>query len=256
MTAVVYQKKGNIGYVTINRPEVMNAINSEVRQGLEEALIQIRDDVEVRVAILTGAGDKSFSVGADLKQRVTKKPTSDSNQLTYFDLFASLGVWTPVIAAINGYCLGAGLFLALSCDIRIASEHSMFGIPEVALAISPAGGVTQWLPRLVPAGLALQLLLTGERFSASDAYRLGLVTEVVPKDNLISSAERMAERISNNGPLAVKGVKRAFWEGLRLNMDEGLQLERELHNTTRQSEDVEEAKRAFAEKRKPSFKGK
>ena len=140
MTAIVYQKKGSIGYITINRPEVMNALNSEVRQGLEEALIQIRDDVEVRAAILTSAGDKAFSVGADLKQRADNKPTSDSNKLTYFDLPASLGVWTPVIAAINGYCLGAGFFLALSCDIRIASENSMFGIPEVALGIAPAGG--------------------------------------------------------------------------------------------------------------------
>ncbi|MFC1966207.1 enoyl-CoA hydratase/isomerase family protein [Chloroflexota bacterium] len=256
MTAIVYQKKGSIGYITINRPEAMNALNSEVRQGLEEALIQIRDDVEVRAAILTSAGDKAFSVGADLKQREAKKPTSDSNKLTYFDLPASLGVWTPIIAAINGYCLGAGFFLALSCDIRIASENSMFGIPEVALGIAPAGGVTQWLPRLVPAGLALKLLLTGERFSASDAYRLGLVTEVVPKDDLISAAERIAGQISNNGPLAVKAVKRAFWEGRRYGMDEGLRLERELNEATRQSEDVKEAKEAFIAKRKPVFKGK
>ena len=255
MTAVIYQKKGNIGYITINRPEVLNAMNSEAWQDLEEALATVRDDIEVRAAILTGAGDKAFSVGADLKS-AAQVLASDSRGLSPLDLFSSLGVWTPVIAAINGYCMGDGFFLALACDIRIASDNAVFSIPEVTLAMSPDRGVTQWLPRLIPAASALRLILTGDRISASDAYRLGLVSEVVPRGDLISAAARIAEQISNNGPLAVKGAKRAVWEGLRRGMDEGLRLEEELFQATRQSQDVKEALKAFAEKRKPLFEGK
>ena len=256
MAALIYEKKGNIAYITINRPEAMNAMNSEVWQGVKESLIKVRDDAEVRVAILTGAGDKAFSVGADLKESsglTTSTPSETSS--SPFDLIHSANVWTPIIAAINGYCLGDGFFLALFCDIRIASEQTIFGIPEVSLGISPDRGVTQWLPRLIPAGVALQLLLTGERFSASDACRFGLVNKVVPQNDLISAAEALGNQISNNGPLAVKAVKRAFWQGLAMNMDEGLQLEKELSMATLQSMDVKEAMTAFAQKRKPLFKG-
>ncbi len=255
MSAVIYEKKRAIGYITINRPEAMNAINSEVKLGLRNALIQIRDDVQVRAVILRGAGEKAFSVGADLKEGGAKTSPLGETVPNIYDLFFSLGVRTPIIAAIGGYCLGAGLFVALYCDIRITSEHAVFGNPEVALGTCPDMGVTQWLPRLIPAGIALKLLLTGERFSASDAYRLGMVSEVVPQDKLISAAESVAEQISNNGPLAVKALKEAFWVGLGHGMEDGLRLERRLSDATRESHDAKEARKAFAEKRKPVFRG-
>ncbi len=253
MAVVVYEKKGAIGYITINRPEVMNAMNKEVMLGLRDSLVEVRDDVGVRAVILTGAGEKAFSVGADLKAGGANPPPPGEVP-NVSDLFFSFGVRTPIIAAVSGYFLGAGFFMALYCDIKIASEHAVFGMPEVALAMCPTMGVTQWLPRLIPAGIALKLLLTGERFSASDAYRFGFVSEVVPQDKLISAAESVAEQISNNGPLAVKAVKEAFWAGLGQGMDEGLRLERRLHEATRESQDHLEARKAFAEKRKPVFR--
>ncbi len=231
-------------------------MNAEVNEGLEQALIQVRDDAEVRVAILTGAGNRAFSVGADLRGAAARTETPRRVVPAAFELMFSLGVRTPIIAAINGYCLAGAFFLACACDIRIASESASFGIPEVTLAMVPEQGVTQWLPQLMPGSIALKYLLTGERFSASDAYRWGLVCEVVSEGNLISAAESIAEMVSNNGPLAVKGAKAAFWGGLRYGMDEGLRLENETGKAAHLSEDAKEGPRAFVEKRKPVYKGK
>ena len=252
MPALVYEKKGNIGYITINRPEVLNAMNAEVNQGIEESFIQARDDNEVRAIILTGAGDRAFTVGADIGRSSAQTPSRPP-----FAPFEALpAVPKPIIAAINGYCLGAGFFLASACDVRVAVEKASFGIPEVALGMVPAQGITQWLPQLMPGSIALKLLLTGERFSAADAYRFGYLWEIVSPDKLMSAAEKIAEAITNNAPLAVKGTKLAFWTGLRHGMDEGLKVQNETAKAAHLSEDAAEARKAFVEKRKPVFKGK
>ena len=262
MNEIIWEKKNNIAYITINRPEARNAINAEVWRGLAKAWINVRDDPEVRVAIVTGAGDKAFSAGADMKdmekdleQSITDPVQESIPTMSSIDPLRRLNVWKPIIAAINGHCLGAGFFVALSCDIRIAVDKATFGMPEVTFAMSPGMGVTQWLPRLISPNIALQFLVTGERFDAQEAYRIGLVNKVVPQAELMSSAEAIANRIANNGPVAVKAVKEAIWRGLETNLDEGLHLENTLFQSSLQTEDFKEAIQALSQKRVPVFKG-
>jgi len=205
MPAVLYEKKGYVAYITLNRPEARNAINAEAWEGLTRAWTDVRDDPEVRVAIVTGAGDKAFSSGADLKEiaqfmmmPADKRPASPVPEITPM---RGLEVWKPFIAAINGICTGGGLELAMACDMRIAAENATLGLMEVKQALMPSMTGTQRLPRLVPLCSALEILLTGDFIDANEAYRIGLVNKVVPVPELITAAEELANRIAENGPL-------------------------------------------------------
>lgn len=263
MSLINYERKGRTAYITLNRPEAFNAVNITVAQELTQAWVNVRDDPEVWTAIVTGTGDRAFSAGYDLKEvnelRTQAEKENRPMVLPVLDMIwpmRGLEVWKPFIAAINGLAFGAGLELALACDIRIAAEHASFGLPEVKQAIIPAGGGTQRLPRLIPFGIALEAILTGDAINAQDAYRLGLVNKVVPKAELMSAAEAMANRINENGPLAVRAAKEAAYRGARVPLDEGLRMETIFFLKAAMSEDAAEGPRAFSEKRKPVYKGR
>lgn len=247
--AVDYEKEGRIAIFTINRPEAMNSLNVQVRQELNEALIDFRDDNDLWVGIITGAGEKAFSAGADIKE-FRPGPAARIARIQADQ------IWKPIIAAINGFALGGGLELAMECDIRIAAEHALLGQPEVVIGFMPGGGGTQRLPRFIPRAKAAEILLTGQRIDAQEAYRLGLVNKVVPLDKLMSTAKQYAEAICKNGPLGVRATKEAMIRGYNLTLEEGLQLERDLANRVRGTEDFMEGAKAFAEKRPPNYQAK
>jgi len=227
---IIYEKKDNIAYITINRPEVLNVYNIQMRDELYQLLGAIRDDLEVRVAILKGAGDKAFCAGADLSEFLTAPSPIIARQVRWerdvWGLFLSLP--QPVIAALHGYVLGDGIEMALCCDIRIASQDAQFGTPEVGLGIIPAAGGTQTLPRIVGRGKALEMLLTGRRINAEEAYRAGLVNRVVPREELLPTAEEIARKIVSFNQIAVRSAKQAVVRGLDLTLNEGLELEKRL----------------------------
>ncbi len=227
---IIYEKKDNIAYITINRPEVLNVYNIQMRDELYQLLGAIRDDLEVRVAILKGAGDKAFCAGADLSEFLTAPSPIIARQVRWerdvWGLFLSLP--QPVIAALHGYVLGDGIEMALCCDIRIASQDAQFGTPEVGLGIIPAAGGTQTLPRIVGRGKALEMLLTGRRINAEEAYRAGLVNRVVPREELLPTVEEIARKIASFNQIAVRNAKQAVVRGLDLTLNEGLELEKRL----------------------------
>lgn len=260
MSAVLYEKRGRIAYVTINRPEAMNAINADVRRGLAEAFDDFRRDPKAWVAIVTGAGDKSFSAGADLKEMSQRSQSAGGGEDFWapvpVTLVRGMEVWKPIIAAVNGYCLAGGLELALACDIRIAAEHATFALTEVMRGILPAGGGTQRLPRTVPFGIALEMMFTGDRIDAHEAWRIGLVNRVVPAAELMPTAEALAGRICQNAPLSVRAVKELAYHGRNLPLDEGLREELMIAQIIRATEDSKEGPLAFAEKREPEWKGR
>jgi len=251
MAVVEVQKEGKIVIITINRPEARNAVNSEVRQGLNQIFIDFRDDPNLWVAILTGAGDKAFSAGADIKEFRPGPSASTAGQSLRPDQ-----IWKPFIVAINGYALGAGLEIAMECDIRLAAEHARLGQPEINIGFMPGAGGTQRLPRFVPRAMAAQILLLGEPIDAQEAYRIGLVNKVVPLAELLPTAKQWAETICRKGPVGVRASKEAMIRGYDLSLNEGLTLERELARGVRESEDFAEGTRAFVEKRPPQYKGK
>lgn len=260
---ILYEKRDRVAVVTIDRPGAMNALDPQTSQELIEAWLDFRDDPELWVAILTGAGEKAFCAGADLKRMGEFLRLSPLERHEQREREAGLGglprnlpIWKPIIAAINGYCLAGGLELALACDIRIAAEHARFGLTEVKWGIIPGQGGTQRLPRLIPLGKALEMILTAEPIDAQEAYRWGLVNRVVPLSELVPTAIALAEKICENAPLAVRTAKEAVWRGLDLPLEEGLRLEQFLANLVRDTEDVQEGLRAFREKRKPQFKGR
>jgi enoyl-CoA hydratase/carnithine racemase len=260
MPAVVYEKKGHIAYITLNRPEAMNAINREVWEGLTNAWTSVRDDPEVWIGVVTGTGERAFSAGADLKEMaaflMTPEDQRTGSLVPEITPMRGLDVWKPFIAAINGIATGGGLELAMACDIRIASESARLGLAEVRQALMPGMSGTQRLPRLVPFGIALEILITGDFINAQEAYRIGLVNRVVPPDELMSSATALAERICQNGPLAVRTVKEVAYRGIQMNLDDGINLEKYMVSNLVTSEDAKEGPRAFAEKRPPIFKGR
>lgn len=251
MAVVEVQKEGKIVIITINRPEARNALNSEVRQGLNQAYADFRDDPNLWVAILTGAGDRAFSAGADIKEFRPGPSAATVGEVLHPDQ-----IWKPFVAAINGYALGGGLELAMQCDIRLAAEHARLGQPEINIGFMPGGGGTQRLPRFVPRAMAAQILLLGEPIDAQEAYRIGLVNKVVPLDQLLPTAKEWAETICRKGPVGVRASKEAMIRGYELSLNEGLKLERELAGSVRMSEDFAEGTRAFVEKRPPQYKGK
>jgi E-phenylitaconyl-CoA hydratase len=259
MPAVLFAQDGHTATITLNRPEAMNALNGELRADLHEALTRFRDDPDLWVAILTGAGERAFSAGADLVEMSRRTPGEFAEgfwQTGSPSLGRGLEIWKPIIAAINGYCLAGGLELALACDIRVAAEHAQFGLAEVTRGIIPGGGGTQRLPRLIALGPALELLFTGERIPAQEALRLGLVNRVVAAGELMGEARRLAERINQNAPLAVRAVKESALRGLEAPLDQGLRIEAAFSRIVRDTEDSREGPRAFAEKRPARFQGR
>ena len=255
---VLYEKKGAIAYVTLNRPKVLNALNQRTWQDLRAAFEDARDDADVRGVILTGAGDKAFIAGADISELAQVTAVQAERSSTYgqevLNLVENLG--KPVVAAINGFALGGGCETAMACTIRLATESARFGQPEVKLGVPPGGGGTQRLPRLVGKGRALQLILSGEMISAQEAYRIGLVNEVVPAADLIPRAEAILKQIFANAPLAVKYSLEAVNKGLETSQTEGLALEASFFGLCAGTEDKQEGTQAFLQKRAPQFQGR
>ena len=255
---VLYEKRDAIAYITLNRPKVLNALNKATWQDLLRAFEDVRDDETVRGAILTGAGDKAFIAGADISELATanaiQAELSSSFGQGVLNLVENLG--KPVIAAINGFALGGGCETAMACTIRLASENAKFGQPEVKLGVLPGGGGTQRLPRLVGKGRALQLILSGGMISASEAYRIGLVNEVVPAADLIPRAEALLREIFANAPLAVRYSIEAVNKGMETSQAEGLVLEASFFGLCAGTEDKREGTKAFLEKRAPQFQGR
>jgi len=227
---LIYEKKDHIAYVTLNRPEALNVYNIQMRDDLYQVLSAIKDDSEVRVVIFRGAGEKAFCAGADLNEFLTAPSPVIARQVRFgrdvWNLFLSIP--RPLIAAVHGYVLGSGIEIALCCDIRIASEDTKFGLPEVGLGIIPAAGGTQTLPRAIGMAKALEMLLTNPWMSGEEAYRIGLVNRVVSRDKLLNAAEEMAKKIASYHPMAVRNAKEAVVRGLDLTLVEGLALEKRL----------------------------
>ena len=255
---VLYEKKGPIAYVTVNRPKVLNALNTPTWKDLRTAFEDARDDTSLRGVILTGAGNRAFIAGADISE-LAHVAAFEAEQSSRFgqdvlDLIENLG--KPVIAAINSFALGGGCETAMACTMRIAVEHAKFGQPEVKLGLLPGGGGTQRLPRLVGKGRALQLILTGETISAQEAHRIGLVNEIVPAADLIARAETILKQISANAPIAVKFSLEAANKGMDTSQAEGFALEASYFGICAATEDKKEGTSAFLEKRAPQFHGR
>jgi len=255
---VRYETKGAIAYVTVNRPKVMNALNTATWADLRRAFERARDDATIRGVILSGAGDKAFIAGADISELagITAFEAEQSSRFGQgvLDLIEDLG--KPVIAAVNGFALGGGCETAMACTLRLAVETAKFGQPEVALGLIPGGGGTQRLPRLVGKGRALQLILSGDMISAQEAYRIGLVNEIVPAADLIARAEAILTRIAANAPVAVKFALEAANKGLDTSQGEGLLLEASYFGLCAATEDKREGTSAFLEKRVAQFHGR
>ena len=255
---VLYEKKDGIAFVTLNRPKVLNALNTPTWTDLRTAFEDARDDAAVFGVILTGAGDKAFIAGADVSElaHLSAFEAQQSSRFgqTVLDVIENLG--KPVIAAVNGFALGGGCETAMACTIRIAVDTAKFGQPEVTLGLVPGGGGTQRLPRLVGKGRALQLILSGEMISAQEAYRIGLVNEVVPAPDLITRAEAILKKIASNAPIAVKFAIEVTNKGLETSQSEGSLLEASYFGLCAATEDKKEGTTAFLEKRAPQFHGR
>jgi enoyl-CoA hydratase len=255
---VLYEKKESIAYITLNRPKVLNALSHRTFEDLKTAFENARDDAGVRGAILTGAGDKAFIAGADISELATTTAVEAEGGSRFgqevLNLIENLG--KPVIAAINGFALGGGCETAMACTMRVASEHAKFGQPEVKLGLIPGGGGTQRLPRLIGKGRALQLILSGEMINAQEAYRIGLVNEVVPAAEVIPRAETILKQIFANAPLAVKYSIEAVNRGLETTQTEGQALEASFFGLCAGTEDKKEGTQAFLQRRAPKFQGR
>ena len=254
---LLVERRERVAIITINRPDKRNALNIKTREEGAALLDELRDDNDVRVVVFTGAGDKAFIAGADIAEFAGRTATMQRDVMTGRSLFTAIDSFPkPVIAMINGYCLGGGCELALACDIRVASENASFGQPEINLGIIPGGGGTQRLTRLVGEGKAMELILTGEIIDARTAFSIGLVNHVVPQDQLETKTMEIANRIADKGPVALRYGKEAVKLASRSNLDEGLRREVDLFALCFSTEDKDEGVQAFLEKRKPEFKGR
>lgn len=251
--------ENHVAVVLLNRPEAMNSIDPEMREELYAAWDRIRSDDDIRVAIITGAGDKAFCTGSDLKKTMPPKESyaelllgrnAPGNMLHRF------GTDKPLICAANGYAIGGGLELALACDICIASENAKFGLTEVRIGSIPGSGGVQRLPRAVSKSNAMLMLLTGDTIDAAEAYRIGLISKVVPAAELMPAAHDIAERIARNAPLAVRAVKKLVTQGMDMPLVHALEMDKYMFGLLRDTEDRIEGRKAFQEKRKPKYQGK
>lgn len=254
---LIVERRDRVALITINRPEKRNALNIQTRAEGAAVLEELRDDDSVGVVVFTGAGDKAFIAGADIGEFAGRTALTQRDVMTGRSLFTVIDSFPkPVIAMVNGYCLGGGCELALSCDLRIASETASFGQPEINLGIIPGGGGTQRLTRLVGEGKAMELILTGDIIDARTAFSIGLVNMVVPAADLEAKTMEIANRIAEKSPIALRMAKEAVKIASRSNLDEGLRREVDLFALCFSSEDKDEGVTAFLEKRKPSFKGR
>jgi enoyl-CoA hydratase len=254
---LLVERRGRVAIITINRPEKRNALNIRTRAEGAAALDELRDDESVGVVVFTGAGDKAFIAGADIAEFAGRTALTQRDVMLGRSLFTAIdGFPKPVIAMINGYCLGGGCELALACDLRISSDTASFGQPEINLGIIPGGGGSQRLTRLVGEGKAMELILTGDIIDANTAYNIGLVNLVVAASELEAKTMEMANRIAEKSPIALRMAKEAVKLASRSNLDEGLRREVDLFALCFSSEDKDEGVKAFLEKRKPVFKGK
>lgn len=249
----------HVATLTLNRPEAMNSIDPEMREQLHAAWKRIKEDDDIRVVILTGAGEKAFCTGSDLKK--TMPPKESFAELTfgraYSDhLLAGLDTDKPLICAVNGYAMGGGMELALACDIRVASDNAVFALSEVRIGSIPGAGGTQRLPRAIGSSNAMLMLLTGDRVDAAEALRIGLVSKVVSREELLPAAQEIARRIAQNAPLSVRSIKRLVVSGADMPLPAALDNERYVFGLLRDTEDRIEGRRAFQEKRSPVYQGR
>lgn len=256
---LLFDVQDHIATITLNRPEAMNSIDPETRAELHDAWRRIKQDDSIRVAILTGSGDKAFCTGSDLKK--TMPPKESFAELTFGrsesdHLLAGLDTDKPLICAVNGYAMGGGMELALACDVRIASENAVFALSEVRIGSIPGAGGTQRLPRAIGLSNAMLMLLTGDRIDAQEAARVGLVSRVVRREDLLATATEIARRIARNAPLSVRAVKRLVYSGLDMPLPAALEAERYAFGLLRDTEDRIEGRRAFQEKREPNYQGR
>jgi enoyl-CoA hydratase len=254
---LLFERRDRVGIITINRPDKRNALNIKTREEGAALLDQLRDDDSVGVVVITGAGDKAFIAGADIAEFAGRTAMMQRDVMTARSLFTAIDTFPkPLIAMVNGYCLGGGCELALACDIRIASETASFGQPEINLGIIPGGGGTQRLTRLVGEGKAMEMILTGEIIDAKTAFSIGLVNHVVPAAELEAKTIEIANRIAEKSPIALSLAKESVKLASRSNLDEGLRREVDLFALCFSTEDKNEGVSAFLEKRKPVFKGR
>lgn len=258
MEQILLEVQSHVAIVTINRAEALNAFNYQTLIELQDKVEEIRINRDIRTAIFIGSGEKAFSVGADLKER--KNLTDEQVKRNLYkinEVFNAIDqLPQPTIAAMNGFAFGGGMELALACDIRIAAEEAVMGLTETGLAIIPGAGGTQRLPRLIGQAKALELILTARRFTANEALTYGVVTKVVSRNDLLSESLAFASQMLSNGPIALQQAKFAIKNGMNADLNTGLQIERKAYEVTLPTEDRLEALEAFAEKRKPIFKGK
>jgi enoyl-CoA hydratase/carnithine racemase len=253
---IKYEKRGPIAVITIDREERLNALDSQTSSEMFKAWEDFRDDNELRVAILTGVGEKSFSTGMDLVATARGENQFDGRPVPFGGFTKRMPIYKPIIAAINGFCLAGGMELALACDIRICTPEARFGLPEVRWAIIPGAGGTQRMPRAIPQAWANYLILTGEQMDAETAQSVGLVSHIVPREELMDKALQIAGIICERGPLAVRAAKEAILRGQDMPLEHGLAYEDIVLSRLFSSDDAKEGPRAFAEKRKPDYKGR
>lgn len=256
--SIDYEVTDGIAVITINRPERLNAMDLEHYQGLSHAWRRVRDEAEVRVAIVTGAGDRAFTTGADIKTFIAAPPPFEEMWLTQRDQLLNRGleVWKPVIAAVNGICVGGGTTLLFATDIRVAAENATFGLAEVKRGIVAGNGGTQRVMSQIPYALAMELTLTGDAVDAATAYRWGLVNKVVPRAGLMDAAMDYARRIAANAPLAVQAAKELVVRSRDMDLGTGLRVEAMINRLLQATEDAQEGPAAFREKRPAQFKGR
>lgn len=258
MSLILFEKKDFIGFVTLNRPDVMNAFNFESLLQLQEIVRKIRHDPDVRAVLITGSGEKAFSVGADLKERKHLSPEDVMRNVHKIgEVFSEISeLPQPTIAAINGYAFGGGMELALACDFRLAVKGTKMGLTETSLGIIPGAGGTQRLPRLIGETKALELILTARKITAEQAEHLGLVNKVTESHDLMNESLNLANEMLANAPIALQQAKFAVRQGMSVDLNTALKIERKAYEVTIPTKDRKEALQAFSEKRKPNFQGK
>lgn len=267
MSAILYEKRGNAAWITINRPEAKNTMNADVFVGLTEAWQEVREDNDIRVAVLTATGKEDFCCGGDLGGVIplwtgAKQPETEVEEKLLADpmmvdkvMLKSVPLYKPVIGAINGRALGGGCEITLATDVRVAAEHAIFGVPEPKSGLVPGGGTMARLARQISYANAMKMMLTGEPISAHEAKEIGLISEVVPGSELLARAEELADTIAGNAPLALHGIKKTVLDSHTLPWEDAYQVEMEQSAIVMMSKDAREGPKAFKEKRKPNFIG-